>query len=46
MENNKTIKMSKRSGSYITLRDVLEKVGSDPLRYMMISRSPDKKDRF
>ena len=46
MENNKTIKMSKRSGSYITLRDVLEKVGSDPLRYMMISRSPDKKIDF
>ena len=46
MENNKTIKMSKRSGSYITLREVLEKVGSDPLRYMMISRSPDKKIDF
>ena len=46
MENNKAIKMSKRLGSYITLRDVLEKVGSDPLRYMMISRSPDKKIDF
>ena len=38
--------MSKRSGNYVTLRQVLDKVGPDALRFMMISRSPDKKIDF
>ena len=46
MENNRPIKMSKRAGSYITLREVLKKVGTDPIRFMKISRSPDKKIDF
>ena len=32
------IKMSKRSGTFITMREVVQKVGSDALRFMMISR--------
>ena len=30
--------MSKRSGNYLTLKDVYNEVGSDALRFMMISR--------
>jgi len=46
LEDKQPIKMSKRSGNYVTLREVLEIVGADALRFMMISRSPDKKIDF
>ena len=36
--NKKILKMSKRSGNYLTLKDVCNEVGSDALRFMMISR--------
>ena len=36
--NKKLLKMSKRSGNYLTLKDVHNEVGSDALRFMMISR--------
>ena len=36
--NKKLLKMSKRSGNYLTLKDVYDEVGSDALRFMMISR--------
>tara|TARA_B100000989_G_scaffold296993_1_gene281527 strand:- start:714 stop:2381 length:1668 start_codon:yes stop_codon:yes gene_type:complete len=42
IKKNKILKMSKRQGTYITLRDVLKEVGKDALRFMMISRSSDK----
>lgn len=42
IKDNKVLKMSKRQGTYITLRDVLKEVGKDALRFMMISRSSDK----
>lgn len=38
LENNVQIKMSKRSGVFITLKDVVEKVGKDITRFTMISR--------
>jgi arginyl-tRNA synthetase len=41
LENGVPIKMSKRSGNFITLKEVVEKVGSDVTRYMMISRHHD-----
>lgn len=41
LENGKVIKMSKRSGNFITLREVVERVGKDITRYMMISRHHD-----
>ena len=31
------IKMSKREGNFVTLLDVFNKVGKDPIRYYMIS---------
>ena len=35
------VKMSKRSGSFITLRDLVEEVGSDAVRFMMVTRKND-----
>ncbi len=32
------VKMSKRSGDFITLRDVVDEVGRDPVRFMMLYR--------
>ena len=46
MKKNQKIKMSKRSGDYVTLRDVIDEVGADVLRFMMISRNCDKKIDF
>ncbi len=37
IQNKKKIKMSKREGNFVTLSDVFEKVGKDPIRYYMIS---------
>jgi arginyl-tRNA synthetase len=35
------VKMSKRSGDFVTLRDVVEEVGRDPIRFMMVYRKND-----
>jgi len=35
------VKMSKRSGDFVTLREVVEEVGRDPIRFMMIYRKND-----
>tara|TARA_A100001234_G_scaffold68224_1_gene59979 strand:- start:369 stop:929 length:561 start_codon:yes stop_codon:yes gene_type:complete len=40
------MKMSKRAGNYITMRDVLDEVGVDAIRFVMISRNADKKIDF
>ncbi len=42
IQNKKPIKMSKRKGSFITLREVIGDVGKDVLRFMMVSRKADK----
>ena len=36
--NGKQVKMSKRSGEFITLREVIDEVGSDSIRFMMLYR--------
>ena len=36
--DGKQIKMSKRSGEFITLREVIDEVGSDSIRFMMLYR--------
>ncbi len=46
IEEKKIVKMSKRKGNYITLREVVDKVGADVLRFMMVSRNADKKLDF
>ncbi len=35
------IKMSKRSGSFVTLREVVDEVGPGPVRFMMLTRKND-----
>ncbi len=35
------VKMSKRSGNFVTLREVVEEVGVDPVRFMMVYRRND-----
>jgi arginyl-tRNA synthetase len=37
-KNGEPFKMSKRAGTFVTLRDVVDEVGSDPVRFMMIYR--------
>ena len=37
IQNNKKIKMSKREGNFVTLVDIFNNVGKDPIRYYMIS---------
>src|SRR3954453_7901068 len=36
------VKMSKRSGEFVTLREVVEEVGVDAVRFMMLHRANDK----
>jgi len=35
------VKMSKRAGEFVTLRDVVDEVGPDPVRFMMLYRKND-----
>ena len=35
------VKMSKRSGEFVTLRDVVDEVGADAVRFMMLYRKSD-----
>ena len=37
-KNGEPFKMSKRAGTFVTLRDVVDEVGSDPVRFMMLYR--------
>ncbi|MCK7611517.1 arginine--tRNA ligase [Roseibium sediminicola] len=41
MRDGEPVKMSKRSGDFITLREVVDEVGSDPVRFMMLFRKND-----
>ncbi|WP_370320711.1 arginine--tRNA ligase [Oricola sp.] len=36
--NGEPVRMSKRSGQFVTLRDVVDEVGRDPVRFMMLYR--------
>ncbi len=41
IKNGEPYKMSKRKGDFITIKDVLNEVGRDSLRFMMLSRGND-----
>ncbi len=41
MRNGEPVKMSKRSGSFVTLREVVDEVGVDAVRFMMLFRKND-----
>ena len=40
-ENGEPVKMSKRAGTFVTLRDVIDKVGKDVVRFIMLTRKND-----
>ena len=40
-EGGKPVTMSKRSGQFVTLRDVVDKVGKDVVRFIMLTRKND-----
>ena len=39
--NGELVRMSKRSGQYVTLEDLVEEVGYDAARYFFVMRNPD-----
>ncbi len=40
-ENGREFKMSKRAGTFVTVRDMIDTVGKDPLRFTMLTRKAD-----
>ncbi|HRJ62052.1 MAG TPA: arginine--tRNA ligase [Azospirillaceae bacterium] len=42
MQNGEPVKMSKRAGTFVTLRDVIEEVGKDVVRFIMLTRRNDQ----
>ena len=41
MRGGEPVKMSKRAGSFVTLREVVDEVGKDAVRFMMLTRKND-----
>jgi arginyl-tRNA synthetase len=41
MRDGETVKFSKRAGSYVTLRDLIDETGADAVRWFLIARKPD-----
>jgi arginyl-tRNA synthetase len=46
MRNGEPVKMSKRSGDFVTLREVVDEVGVDAVRFMMLFRKNDAQLEF
>ena len=42
LENGKPIKMSKRAGNFVTLSDIIDAVGKDVIRFIMLTRRNDQ----
>jgi arginyl-tRNA synthetase len=42
MDRGEPVKMSKRSGNFVTLRDVVDEVGGDVVRFVMLTRKQDQ----
>jgi arginyl-tRNA synthetase len=41
LEDGHQVKMSKRAGTFVTLREVVDRVGKDVVRFMMVTRKND-----
>ncbi|GAA4786804.1 arginine--tRNA ligase [Lysobacter hankyongensis] len=41
MRGGEEVKISKRAGSYVTLRDLIDETGADAVRWFLIARKPD-----
>ncbi len=46
MRGGEEVKLSKRAGSYLTLRDLVEEAGRDATRWFLIARKPDSQLTF
>lgn len=46
LKNGVPVKLSKRSGNLITLREMVEEVGADAVRFFMMTRTPDSELEF
>lgn len=42
MDKGEPVKMSKRAGTFVTLRDVVDEVGADVVRFVMLTRKQDQ----
>ena len=46
MKGGEEVKISKRAGSYVTLRDLIDEVGRDAVRFFLVSRRADSEFTF
>jgi len=46
VKGGQPVRMSKRAGSYVTLRDLIEEVGRDAVRFTMLTRKSDAQMEF
>jgi arginyl-tRNA synthetase len=46
MRGGEEVKLSKRAGSYVTLRDLIDEVGRDATRYFLAARAPGSQLTF
>ncbi|HYZ64184.1 MAG TPA: arginine--tRNA ligase [Acetobacteraceae bacterium] len=46
LRGGQPVRMSKRAGSYVTLRDLLDEVGKDAVRFTMLTRKADAQMEF
>jgi arginyl-tRNA synthetase len=46
MRGGEEVKISKRAGSYVTVRDLIDWVGRDAVRFFLLSRKPDSEFVF
>jgi arginyl-tRNA synthetase len=46
VRSGQIVRMSKRAGTYITLRDLLDEVGKDVVRFIMLTRKADAQMEF
>ncbi len=46
LKDGEPVRMSKRAGTYITLRDLLDEVGRDAVRFTMLTRKADAQMEF
>ena len=42
LDNGQPVKMSKRAGTFVTVRDVIDAVGADVIRFIMLTRRNDQ----
>jgi arginyl-tRNA synthetase len=46
MKGGEEVKISKRAGSYVTVRDLIDEVGRDAVRFFLVSRKADSEFTF